>query len=791
MVGRIGQSATESLLNDVRIDQETIGAKFYSEYREARLELMRDLYRHNEVVRSDIDLGIEKAQKIIDRVVFACFAEDKGLLPDNSIERLVRSADLGYGSLWSNVQGFFSAIDEGSDRLGLATGYNGGLFRPDDVLDRLSINDSVIRALTNLSSYNFDQDLGVTILGHIFEQSITDLEDIRGKVAKSRNLETVTTSRRKTEGIFYTPDYIVRYIVDNTLGSYLREHEEEFKRQARVRDDIKDATYDRREREAYLNYQAFLQNVKVLDPACGSGAFLVHVFDYLLAEHRRVGAVLGDLFSTEDYVRKILQQNVYGVDLNEESVEITKLSLWLKSAAKNEQLTSLDDNIKCGNSLIDDPAVAGRRAFNWREQFPEIMNAGGFDVVIGNPPYVNARTIKEFDKSYLRENYSQLHGAYDLYVAFLLRGRQLIKDDGRYGWIVPNKFLIADYADKALEYLTNDSLKTIVDVSTFEVFSKVGVYPVILLGQRGNTDGLVKLKAATSDSLAAGPEAVISETSVEGFHTIEELNFLINAGTTGFEAQAIKGLLNENKRGIPFAVSGSVDPYELDTRSVPYMKDRYSDPYIELGSPIVAESKYNFWLSPKIVIAGMTKRIEAVYVEDPLALGVGVYGIYGFAGYEPYAVTAVLNSTFMSNYLRERFHDKHLAGGYLAINKSTIEQLPMTDQEIMLETDLTDLSKLLHNYRPMLSRWSKRFETLLRSEFGLSTWPRSLAAWWNLTFDDFVTRLKKNLSLAQKDELLDIFEKYCEEAHKLVDEIERAEQRVDEIVYNLFGVTAS
>lgn len=791
MVSRVDYSATQSLLNDVRIEQETIGAKFYSEYREARMELLRDLYRRNEIVRTDIDLGIEKAQKIIDRIVFACFAEDRGLLPDDSIARLVRSADSGFGSLWGNVQGFFRAIDEGNDRLGLTVGYNGGLFRNDDALDSLTINDSVIRGLTNLSSYDFDEDLGVPILGHIFEQSITDLEDIRGKVAESRNLEIVTTSRRKTEGIFYTPDYIVRYIVDNVLGSYLREHEEEFRSQARVRDDIKDATYDRREREAYRNYQAFLQNVKVLDPACGSGAFLVHVFDFLLAEHRRVGAVLGDLFSTEEYVRRILQQNIYGVDLNEESVEITKLSLWLKSAFKNEKLTSLDDNIKCGNSLIDDPAVAGRKAFNWQEQFPVIMGAGGFDVVVGNPPYVNARTIRDSDKSYLRENYPQLYGAYDLYVAFLLQGKQLLKRSGRYGWIVPNKFLIADYAEKALEFLVRDSLKTIVDVSTFEVFSNVGVYPIILLGQLGNSDGLVRLKAATSDSLAAGPEVTVSEISVEGFHALAELNFLINSGTTGFEAQAIKGLLNEDERGIPFAVSGSVDPYELDTRSVQYMKDRYFNPYIELGSPIVTESKYRFWESPKIVIAGMTRRIEAVYVEEPLALGVGAYGIYGLAGYEPYAVTAVLNSTFMSSYLREKFHDKHLAGGYLAINKSTIEQLLMLDKEVLVETNLTDLSRFLHHHRPMLSRLSRRFETLIRSEFGLRTWPRSLSAWWNLSFDDFTRNLKRRLSLTQKDELLTIFEKYCEDAHKLVIEIERAEQRVDEIVYSLFGITAS
>ena len=517
--------------------------------------------------------------------------------------------------------------------------------------------------------------------------------------------ETVSASRRKTEGIFYTPDYIVRHIVDHTLGMYLREHEEKFKH------------------EDYRNYQAFLRNLKILDPACGSGAFLVHVFDVLLAERQRVGAVLSDRVPADEYVRQILRENIYGVDLSEESAEITKQILWLKSGIRNERPTDLDDTIKCGNSLIEDPAFASQRAFSWPGQFPEIMDAGGFDIVVGNPPYVNARTIREADKTYLREHYPQLHGAYDLYVAFLLRGRQLLKEHGRYGWIVPNKFLIADYADKARDFLIKDSLTTVVDVSTMDVFSSVGVYPVILLGQRGKTGGLVKLTATPP----AG-----------GGQTLVDRNFRINAGTTGFAAHAVKGLLNEDNRGIPFAVSGSVGRYELDTSSVRYMKDRYAHPYVELGSPVVAASKYRFWQSPKIVVAGMTKRIEAVYVESPLALGVGAYGIYDLAGHEPFAVTAVLNSTFMSDYLRAAFHHKQLAGGYLAINKSTIQQLPMPDQEALARTELTELSKRLHTCRPALSQSPGR----------------------------------ANLA----------------EARRLAAEISSAEQRIDEIVNRLFLV---
>jgi len=245
-----------------------------------------------------------------------------------------------------------------------------------------------------------------------------------------------------------------------------------------------------------------LHKLKILDPACGSGAFLVHIFDFLMAEHRRIGAVLGDLFSTEEYVRQVLQNNIYGVDLNYESVEITKLSLWLKSAIKGERLTSLDANIKCGNSLIDEPSIAGEKAFDWKIQFPNIMADGAFDIIVGNPPYVNARTMSASDRACLRRSYPELRGAYDLYVAFLLKALRLLQSSGRYGWIVPNKFLIAEYAKPALDKLSQDSLYSIVDISKIPVFSKVGVYPIILLGDRSHTGQVVKTQAMSPEELA-------------------------------------------------------------------------------------------------------------------------------------------------------------------------------------------------------------------------------------------------------------------------------------------------
>ncbi|NCQ54596.1 hypothetical protein GW791_04135, partial [Candidatus Saccharibacteria bacterium] len=188
-----GASKTEALLSDIRIEQEEIGKKFYKVYKDARLELLRDIYKNNPEVKKNIDFGIEKAQKIIDRIVFACFAEDKGLLPDNTLHRIVKASEGSAfgGSLWSTLKGFFEAVDSGSEKLEIPDGYNGGLFKHDAELNNLKISDEPLKAVISLGSYNFEEDLSVTILGHIFEQSISDLEEIKNKVNESQNLETL------------------------------------------------------------------------------------------------------------------------------------------------------------------------------------------------------------------------------------------------------------------------------------------------------------------------------------------------------------------------------------------------------------------------------------------------------------------------------------------------------------------------------------------------------------------------------------------------------------------------
>ena len=323
---------------------------------------------------------------------------------------------------------------------------------------------------------------------------------------------------------------------------------------------------------------------------------------------------------------------------------------------------------------------ANQDFFLWHTWFKDIFDNGGFDIVIGNPPYISAVEMvrTECEKALYKKTYPQATGAYDIYVLFLLRGLMLSKNV--FFWIIPNKFLIADYAQKTKELLEQKGLYSSIDVSVFNVFENASVYPIIVCGSKLSNRNFCKYSLDYYEDLLSNKARPVKE--LEASFMVKDCGITVCSGATGFEAQKIKEYVVDGERDnvIPFTVSGNIDRYFFNNRDVRYMKSKFYNAYIRLDCD-VANSKLNMWMSPKIVIAGMTKVIESTYVETPLAIGVGVYAITSFGKYNPYFITGLLNSKYTSYYLRNKFKDKHLAGGYLAINKSTIEQLPFINAD--------------------------------------------------------------------------------------------------------------
>jgi bpmI endonuclease-methyltransferase fusion protein type IIG len=458
-------------------------------------------------------------QKIIDRIIFLRIAEDKEMEEYGLLQKITES-----GTVYQKLQ---SVFDKANAK------YNSGLFTPHDWLRSLTIDDAVLSSIINglyypECPYEFSI-LPVEILGNIYEQflgKIITFRNIGGRVSSDRTNTRHTAiieekpEVKKAGGVYYTPQYIVYYIVENTLG-------------VKIKGQSPDA----------------VAKLKVVDPACGSGSFLIEAYQQLLNYHldyyssekvRKQALKNSRIYETGKNVYKltieekqrILLNNIYGVDIDGQAVEVTKLSLYLKlleNEGRETQgqlfkfsdiklLPSLDSNIKCGNSLVssdyyhekdlslfDDEAMRKINTFDWDKEFPEVFAQGGFDCVIGNPPYVNISVFPELH-AYLQTTYSVIHTGYnDLMYYFMYRGIEFLKEDGLYGIITSNYFLGNEYAKKLRVFLS-DKITKIVNFRNAKIFS-ANVHTALIFAEKHTTND-IDIFTYSSDK---APDSVIIE----------------------------------------------------------------------------------------------------------------------------------------------------------------------------------------------------------------------------------------------------------------------------------------
>ena len=500
--------------NDSLVSEEKITKKLYADYSLFKRELFRDLVKlnmKNEVFRAELEKEdkdravknikltiFRKSQKLIDRFLFIFFAEDRGLLPPNSTLKILEQWDTLKDldtdiPLYNRYKKYFSYLDIGRKRT--ATGaeifaYNGGLFKPDPILDSMVISDELLYKYTKkLSNYDFESQVDVNILGHIFENSLNEIESVNAEI-EGIEFDKQKTKRKK-DGVFYTPKYITKYMVDNTIGKLCLDKKEEL---GFVEEEYLKSAKGRRKatlealKDILKTYREWLLSLTILDPACGSGAFLNQAIDFLIKEHQSIDELQASLFGQslvfQDIENTILENNIYGVDLNDESVEIAKLSLWLRTAQPRRKLNSLNNNIKCGNSLVDSKTVAGNKAFNWEEEFPDVFANGGFDVVIGNPPYLRVQGLREnfrVESEFYEKKYQSATGRFDVYVLFMEKAFELINPDGTVSFILPHKFMISDFGVGIRNFLVeNKFVESIVHFGAEMVFSDASTYTCII-----------------------------------------------------------------------------------------------------------------------------------------------------------------------------------------------------------------------------------------------------------------------------------------------------------------------
>jgi len=473
-------------------NEDQITKKLYKDYATFKHDLYDDMLKNN--TNYDKLTLFKKSQKLLDRLLFILFAQYRGLLPPNSITITINQwvqlkDDLDENiPLYNRLKKYFGYMNTGhKGKNHDVFAYNGGLFQEDNILDNIKISDDVLyKHMRIIERYDFSSEVDVNILGNIFENSLTEIEEINNAI--STNTEQQTIGKRKKDGVYYTPRYITNYIVENTIGKLCVGKKEEL---GIVEEDYsidkkRTKAINNKLEQKLIDYRNWLLALTICDPACGSGAFLNAALDFLIEEHRNIDEMRAKIFGGtyqlfENIENAILENNLFGVDINEESVEIAKLSLWLRTAKPNRKLNALNENIKCGNSLISKKEYDNEKAFDWEKEFPNVFKKGGFDVVIGNPPYVKLETIRETSEILSKQNYKTFDKRGDLYVLFVEKGFSLLRDKGYISYIMQNKWMQANYGKYLRSFFLEKELIQLIDFGDIQIFEGATTYPCIFV----------------------------------------------------------------------------------------------------------------------------------------------------------------------------------------------------------------------------------------------------------------------------------------------------------------------
>jgi type I restriction-modification system DNA methylase subunit len=449
-----------------------------------RTELAKDVHKRNSGL--DVHVLNDVVQKLLDRIIFIRIAEDRKIRPERELWEIVAQWR-EEGKRKSMMPALVDLFREVNDDL------NGDIFKP-HACESASVDSEILAdIIDNLyfpkTRYRFDA-IGVELLGSIYERYLGSTI----RITPHRTFVDEKPEVKKAGGVFYTPKFIVDYIVKNTVGKLI---------------------------EGKSPKQ--IERIKILDPACGSGSFLLGAYQYLIDYHlnyyrnhsKDAQSLHFDVylkFNPEDFAlplhekAKLLRNNLFGVDIDAQAVEVTMMSLYLKALEgergmlprKQHLLPALGNNIKCGNSLIGYDIVDGQwfnddakdkiNPFDWTSKtagFGELVENGGFDAVIGNPPYVRQELLGDF-KDYFQQHYEVYHGTADLYAYFIEKGVSLLKKDGLFSYIVANKWMRASYGESLRKWMKKQRIEEITDFGDLPVFENATTYPCIIRIRKGN-----------------------------------------------------------------------------------------------------------------------------------------------------------------------------------------------------------------------------------------------------------------------------------------------------------------
>lgn len=738
---------------------------FLKEIENWREILARNIALRNEHL-SNRELNFA-VQKTIDRIIFLRICEDRGIEDYGQLMNLQNGANV-----YQRLLQIFTRADEK---------YNSGLFHfedeknrneePDKITPAISIDDKVLKEIIkNLyypdSPYEFSV-LPSDILGHVYEQFL-------GKVirltAGHRAVIEEKPEVKKAGGVYYTPTYIVDYIVKNTLGKKLEEIEAKIKpgNDASIKKALKEAS-----------------ELKVLDPACGSGSFLIGAYQYLLDWHLklysvetslRVGTVSlqrnspvyqtkdGDYRLTTSEKKRILLNNIYGVDIDSQAVEVTKLSLLLKvlegetdeslftqiSLFRQRALPDLSSNIKCGNSLIgpdfynqtelnlDEEEHYRINVFDWNEEFKEIMNDGGFDCVIGNPPW--GANLEQYEKDFLKDNYDSFGGNFDTYIFFIEKSLKLSHLNGIVSLITPDTWISVPQSKNLRKMVLTSFGLHLITILPQKVFKNVSANCIVF--SISNDDSGNKVTINISNPSASLIELLSNDfeksydVSTDHWLQNDEIQFLIYHDDE--KLKIINKIMDSSLRGSEVLdVMQGIVPYSKESHSQQVIKERgfhsklskdensgqwiqgraikrfelhfTTKEYLNYGKWLHRPRKPKYFIGERILIQEITggnpPRINATMYTDKLYHDPGIISCLNKSDYPTEFLLGIINSKLMS-WLHNITSPKGKRKTFPKVLIRDIRNFPFpsvdpTDEQttniIRLVISLMDLKKQLHN----------------------------------------------------------------------------------------------
>ncbi|MDA3046388.1 Eco57I restriction-modification methylase domain-containing protein [Campylobacter sp. VBCF_06 NA8] len=852
-------NATLNLLKESENFEQEISKKLYADFSEFRLKLFENAVSLNSQISQTTILSL--TQKLCDRIIFVLFAEDMGLLKSNLVseinDKFTQLKDIADMSLYQIWQKYFEAIDKGSQNLQIPA-YNGGLFATDETLNSLRLSDEILQSyIAKLSSYDFASDIGVNILGHIFEQSLSDLEELNSQIIGEKFEKT--NSKRKKDGIFYTPEYIVKFIISQTLGeicenekSRLNLHEISLPKNPKRLSKAETQTL-----ENIRAYKDFLLNLKIIDPACGSGAFLNGALDFLINEHKNLDK-FRKIYENEalplyDIEPQILENNLFGVDINADAVQIAKLSLWLRTAQKGRKLTDLSNNIKCANSLLDFP-------FDFK-----------FDCVLGNPPYIRVQGLKahhEQESKIYEQKFTSATGNYDIYVLFMEQGFKWLNKNGKLGFILPHKFLISDFGNGIRKFLSqNKALEKLYHFGSHSVFSDASTYTCICILSHDNqklkfthlnpneltnslnlneisyqnlssdkwnlTDNKTAniLKKINSQPLkvqdvfakifqgiaTSGDDVYLLQITKNGLYSkaldkiVEVENELLKPILKGEDIKRYANLQNryfvifpyilENGKAMPmsedYIKSNFPNGYKYLKENETFLRGREKGKMDKDGWFLYIYPKsLNLIDSKKLVVPDITFGIQISFDNIGYCIKNGGYGIVindKFSEFTKFYL-AILNSKLLWFYLKNI--GTELRGGYFRFNTNYINPfgLPKLANLDEQKPFIQKVDLLLD-----LNKNLQTTKTEFLRELNLEKIPQKLNEFENLEFDEFIKEYAKAKKEKFADKLAEVkfkncyqgfFSEYKSQVLSLKSQILRSENELNSLVYKLYDLTA-